>query len=102
MQRRKLLMAVAQRERLRRLDEAARAFGVFFDIHQVSLGLPSRPRSARRQHLHWGMFIGFRAAALIFLNPPHGVLTPMWEGCGGNGRGELTNSCAMASDQRIS
>jgi hypothetical protein len=38
----------------------------------VSLSLLSRPRAARRQHLHWGIVIGFRAAALIFLNPPHG------------------------------
>jgi hypothetical protein len=33
MQRRELLMSVAHGERLRRLDEAARALGVFFNIH---------------------------------------------------------------------
>src|SRR6476619_6336127 len=31
---RELLMALAQREGLRRLDETASAFGVFLDIHQ--------------------------------------------------------------------
>jgi hypothetical protein len=43
MQRRKLLVAVAHRQRLRRLDETARTLGVFFDIHRNSLSLPVRP-----------------------------------------------------------
>jgi hypothetical protein len=43
MQRRKLLVALAHRERLRRLDETARTLGVFFNIHRISLGLPLRP-----------------------------------------------------------
>jgi hypothetical protein len=43
MQRRKLLVAVAHRERLRRLDKAARTLGVFFNIHGYSLSLPPRP-----------------------------------------------------------
>ena len=53
MQRRKLLVAVAHRERLRRLDETACTLGVFFNIHEL---LPSACRSApkaRTQHLHW-------------------------------------------------
>ena len=43
MQRRKLLVAVAHRQRLRRLDKAARTLGVFFNIHRHSLSLPFRP-----------------------------------------------------------
>jgi hypothetical protein len=35
MQRRKLLVAVAHRQRLRRLDKTARALGVFFNIHNI-------------------------------------------------------------------
>ena len=53
MQRRELLVAVAHRQRLRRLDETARTLGVFFNIHRY---LPSACRSApkaRMQHLHW-------------------------------------------------
>jgi hypothetical protein len=33
MQRGELLVSVAHRERLRRLDEPAGALGIFFDIH---------------------------------------------------------------------
>ena len=53
MQRRKLLVAVAHRQRLRRLDKTARTLGVFLDIHKV---IPSACRSApkaRSPHLHW-------------------------------------------------
>jgi len=35
MQWRKLLVAVAHRQRLRRLDKATRPLGVFFNIHQL-------------------------------------------------------------------
>ena len=42
MQRRELLVAVAHRQRLRRLDEAARPLGVFFNIHRL---FPSACRS---------------------------------------------------------
>jgi hypothetical protein len=43
---RELLMAFAQRQRLRALDEAARALGVFFQIHFVrSPQAPAAPRS---------------------------------------------------------
>jgi hypothetical protein len=43
MQRRKLLVAVAHCERLRRLDKTARTLGVFFNIHRI---FPSACRSA--------------------------------------------------------
>jgi len=43
MQRRELLVAIARRKRLRRLDEAAGALGVFFNIHGESLSLPLPP-----------------------------------------------------------
>ena len=47
MQRRELLMSVAHGQRLRRLDEAARTLGVFFNIHLfASLGLPPPPLKA--------------------------------------------------------
>ncbi len=45
MQRRKLLVAVAHRQRLRRLDEAARALGVFFNIHRY-FPQPAAPPTA--------------------------------------------------------
>jgi hypothetical protein len=46
-------VAFAHGERLRRLDEAARTLGVFFNIHS---DLPSACHSApkaRKRHLHW-------------------------------------------------
>jgi hypothetical protein len=44
MQRRELLVAVADGKRLRRLDETARTLGVFFNIHRlISLSLPFCP-----------------------------------------------------------
>jgi hypothetical protein len=45
MQRRELLVAVAHRERLRRLDKTARPLGVFFNVHASSLSLPFRLES---------------------------------------------------------
>jgi hypothetical protein len=71
MQRRKLLMAVAHRQRLRRLDKAARALGVFFNIHGYSLSLPPAPKAQN------SIFIGFPQAALTFLNRP-AVASPMF------------------------
>jgi hypothetical protein len=47
MQRRKLLVAVAHRERLCRLDKAARPLSVFFNIHGYSLSLPLRPEGTK-------------------------------------------------------
>ena len=41
-------MAFAQGQRLRGLDEAARAIRVFFEVHIVSLGPPSRLGSAEK------------------------------------------------------
>ena len=38
-----LLVALAQGQRLRRLNETAGAVRVFLEIHSVSLGLPLRP-----------------------------------------------------------
>ena len=68
-QRRELLVAIAHGQRLRRLDEAARALGVFFNIHAfASLGLPLRP--VRHDY---GIFIGFPRTALTFLNRPRVV-----------------------------
>src|ERR1700733_2074025 len=64
MQRRKLLVAVAHRERLRRLDKAARTLGMFFNIHGYSLSLPSRPESTGT-----ASSMGSQAA-LTFLNRP--------------------------------
>jgi hypothetical protein len=58
MQRRKLLVAVAHRQRLRRLDKAARALGVFFNIHGYSLSLPLRPE-------------GTEAASSLGFRTPH-------------------------------
>src|ERR1700704_3909122 len=46
MQRRKLLVALTHRERLRRLDETARALGVFFNIHRY-VPQPAAPPGAR-------------------------------------------------------
>ncbi len=42
-QRRELLVPVAHGQRLRRLDEAARTLGVFFDIHVFSFPRPAVP-----------------------------------------------------------
>ena len=42
---RELLMALAQREGLRGLDETARTFGVFLDIHSLA---PSGPNCGAR------------------------------------------------------
>jgi hypothetical protein len=38
---------------LSRLDESARALGIFFNVHSFSLGLPSPPIKAWFRHLHW-------------------------------------------------
>jgi hypothetical protein len=79
MQRRELLVSVAHGERLRRLDEAARPLGVFFNIHvSDSLGLPHSPL----RH-DCGIFIGYPRTALTFLNRPRVValfsgLVEMW------------------------
>jgi hypothetical protein len=58
MERRKLLVAFACRERLRRLDEAAHALGVFFNVHGISLSLSSLPRRHRSD-----IFIGYWISA---------------------------------------
>ena len=90
MQRRKLLVAVAHRQRLRRLDKAARTLGVFFNIHRYF----PQPAAPPRRH-GCSIFIGFPRAALTFLNRQAVVadaragLRQMWEGGSGNGRGEL-------------
>ena len=41
-----LLVALAQGQRLGRLNETAGAVGIFLEIHVLSLGLPLRPCSA--------------------------------------------------------
>jgi hypothetical protein len=52
--------------------------------------------------------LGFRAAALMFVNPPavvadaHAGLRQMWEQPRRNGRGRFTISCTVASSQKIS
>ena len=92
MQRRELLVALAHGERLRRLDKAAHAFGVFFNVHLVdSLSLPFSPRKHENR-----IFIGFAPAALTFLNRPRSSpdgtgLTQMWASGSGNGRGRFHN-----------
>ena len=40
---RKLLVALAERQRLGRLNETAGAVGKFLEVHVISLGLPQRP-----------------------------------------------------------
>src|ERR1700681_683148 len=54
MQRRKLLVPFAHRERLRRLDETARALGVFFNIHG-SFPQPAAPPGARSAKVENGL-----------------------------------------------
>src|SRR5262249_16128032 len=51
-QRRKLLVSFAHRQRLRRLDETARTLGVFLNIHVIPSACRPAPK-ARKQHLHW-------------------------------------------------
>jgi hypothetical protein len=58
-------MAVAHRQRLRRLDKTARTLGVFFNIHRKSLSLPLRPEGTKP-----ASSLGFRATTLTFLNRP--------------------------------
>jgi hypothetical protein len=66
MQRRELLVSVAQGERLRRLDKAARPLGVFLDIHRfASFSLPLSPEGTPLISL-----LSFRPAALISVNQP--------------------------------
>jgi hypothetical protein len=52
----KLLVPLAHRKRLRGLDEAPGTFGVFFNIHLASLGLPPEPIEA----LQPASSLGFR------------------------------------------
>ena len=54
-----LLMAFAKRQRLRALDEAARPFGIFIEIHGLSLfGAASRPVATLNGPLHEGLNVG--------------------------------------------
>src|SRR5579863_5881683 len=79
MRRGKLLVALAHGKRLRRLDEPARALGIFFDIHVIPLSLPEPPL----RH-GYGIFVGFPRPALTFLNRVRSspTLTPAWSECG--------------------
>ena len=65
---RKLLVAIAHRQRLRRLDKAARPLGVFFNIHR---SFPSACRSAPKARKP-ASSLGFLVpqAALTFLSRP--------------------------------
>jgi hypothetical protein len=66
MERRELLVTVPHGQRLRRLDKTARTLGVFLNIHRfASLSLPLRPEGTDA-----ASSLGFRAAALTFLNRP--------------------------------
>ena len=68
-----LLVPLARRERLRRLDESTRALGVFFDIHEmlpqtmdtpqggVSRVNPRRPLAATLSAI-WARLFGFKEA----------------------------------------
>jgi hypothetical protein len=96
MQRRKLLVAVAYGQRLRRLDKSARTFGVFFNIHRL---VPSACRSAPKaqmQHLHWV------SAGRVDIPQPAAVVAVIFRldanvGIDGeNGRGEITILRAVA------
>ena len=52
---RELLVSLAQRERLGRLDETAAALGVFLEIHVASLGLSRTPQSMIPEKLALGL-----------------------------------------------
>jgi hypothetical protein len=61
-------------------------------------------REARIQHLHWvsaGRIDIPQPADGLFADAPAG-LRQMWEAGSGNGRGDFTNSCAVASRRGIS
>jgi hypothetical protein len=45
-------MPLAHRQRLRRLDKAACALGVFFNIHVIPLSLPASPVGAISKNGH--------------------------------------------------
>jgi hypothetical protein len=60
-------------------------------------------REARIQHLHWvsaGRIDIPQPAGGLFADAPAG-LRQMWEAGFGNGRGDFTNSCAVASRRGI-
>jgi hypothetical protein len=59
-------VAVANGQRLRRLDETARTLGVFLNIHYL---LPSACHS-HPEGIEAASSLGFREAALTFLNQP--------------------------------
>src|ERR1700685_1766471 len=52
---RKLLVSLARRERLGRLDETAAAVGIFIEIHSAALGL-FRPPLRRERNIVMGKF----------------------------------------------
>src|ERR1700722_7827181 len=66
-------MPLAHCKRLRRLDEAARPFGIFFNIHQ---GFP-RPAETTPFGNGYAIFIGFPLIALTFVNRRPAVVPPM-------------------------
>jgi hypothetical protein len=73
---------LAHRERLRGLDETARAFGVLFNIHQVF----PQPAETTPEGDGYDIFIGFPLIALTFVNRPavgsadgRAGLGQMWE-----------------------
>ncbi len=78
----KLLMALAGRQRLRRLDEAARTLGVLFDIHNCPFPRPANPpRKHGKSHRHGvsaqGLDVSQARAGVAVLKRPG--LGPMWE-----------------------
>ena len=95
MQCRELLVALAHRQRLRRLDETARPLGVFFNIHVIPSACHPAPKALQR-HLHWvsaGRIDVPQPAAVVAI---FSGLGEMWAWLAGFGRGVLTNSCAVA------
>jgi hypothetical protein len=98
-------VAVAHCKRLRRLDEAARPLGIFFNIHR---GFP-QPVETTPFGNGYAIFIGFPLIALTFVNRRPAVAPPTLgrlEADHGKGfrdteRGRFTNSCAVVPSDAL-
>src|SRR6202020_202287 len=96
MQRRKLLVAVAHCERLRRLDKAARPLGVFLNIHRSFPSACHSTPEAWIRHLHWVFHrVSARPRRHSSTSPPSSpTLTPAWGKCG-NSRSETEGASSQ-------